>query len=220
VGDPIRLEFCEARIVLNDTAADRSLSNVTYLPPGPRNLEANERVLQWVRQVAMRDPLYHARKCVHSYWQAGAVSYGERFQYKNDSWPLRPIPPVLEELRCEVRRHTDIDFNVVLLKVFANTEDSLGRHQDVDGTAQHVACITFATHPECLRVVQWHRGKSGVKVVAEMLPVAGSLWVMRGDVNKRYSHRVRPAVDQNTGLRVSITFRSIAWTEAGTMVCR
>ena len=214
----IRLDFSDSRIVLKDVAAPRS--NVTYLSPGPGTLEVNERVLQWVRQVAMRDPLYHVRKCVHGHWQAGAVAYGERFRYKNDSWPHRPIPSLLEELRGEVHRHTCIDFNVVLLKVYANTEDSLGRHQDVDGSAQNVACLTFATRPECLRVVQWYRGKYGAKVVAEMLPAAGSLWVMSGDVNERYSHRVLPAAtSEPDGLRVSITFRSILWTE-GAMLCQ
>ncbi len=205
-------------------------------------------ILKWVREVALFDELYKKRRCVHGHWQAGALSFGARFKYNNESWPERDIPPLLDLLRETAQNITGIPYNVVLLKVYVNAEDSLGRHQDVDGervlanylfitnlkhptclfsnkgSPQNVACFTFASNPRALRNLQWFRGKSGARVIAQVCPEAGSMWHFGGDINARYSHRVQSVASSNeqssideegalNGIRVSVTCRRVSWSD-------
>ena len=166
---------------------------------------------------------YHPRRNSHGHWQAGAISFGLRFEYgKTDKWPERKIPPELEELRCVAEAVTGVPYNVVLLKVYTQGEDSLGKHQDVDGSPQSVACFTFASDPRLCRTLRFTRGKSGTKVVAELSPGNGALLHFDGAINSEFSHRVLPVPESQAqtvqGLRVSITCRRVLW-EGKKMTC-
>jgi len=159
-----------------------------------------------VQETAMRDPAYKQGKQVHQTKQAGAISYGKEFKYKNEHWTETSLPPVLDKVLAVVEQCTGEDFDIALIKVFGPGE-SLAKHQDVDGSNMTVACSTFASDVSQLRDLEFYKGTNSYTKAASFTPALNSIWFMDGTTNSMYSHRVLPPEHQHPGLRVSVTFR-------------
>jgi hypothetical protein len=82
----------------------------------------NKRVLEFVRDIAMRDPFFKKAKQVHRTRQAGAMCYGEEFVYRKEHWHKSTMPPVFAELLVIAQGLTGEAFDTVLFKVYAPGE--------------------------------------------------------------------------------------------------
>lgn len=177
-----------------------------------------ERVFTFVRNEVITDQEYIPHRCTHGHYQAGKVSFGDKFGYKRKEWAKREIPDVLIEIKEVVQSLIDnvckkigTQFNVVLVHVYSKG-DKLAMHQDVDGTPQTVACVTFDNQPNPTRRLEFFTKSR--KMVCSLLPTSGSLWFMSGYINSRFKHWVTTedvsGEDSEDSIRVSITFRQVS----------
>ena len=170
-------------------------------------VESNNLDIKFVREQILSDPYYTNAHHVHQTIQAGAISYGKEFAYRNEYWAERPIPPVLDGLRLIAQGLTGACYDIALVKVYEQG-NSLGLHQDVDGSDMEVACFTFATDPTQLCRLSFAKGKKNYTERFGWVSEANSMWSMSGKTNSQYCHRVLPADKPNAGgLRVSVSMR-------------
>jgi len=180
---PSRSSACFApsvQVCIDDTSMDPpnalAPSVLCYMPPSRQTAEMNERILDWVRDEVIPDPAYRIGRNLHGNLQADAISYGAPFGYGRDHhWEARPIPPQLLPLKDIAELHTRLQFNVALLKVYRTGNQSLARHQDVDGSNMNVACFTFVSDPHAVRVIEWYKTKTSARVHRSMAPTGGGL---------------------------------------------
>ena len=169
----------------------------------------NEAVIEYAKTTVVKDKTYKKPKSVHQTIQAGAISYGAMFWYKNEKWSATPIPTLFQRLNVIANELTGREFDIVLLKVYEEKQ-SLGRHQDVDGSDMDVACFTFF-EAGSKRAIDFNPGKGEAKTGAfTITPEPCSMWFMGGTTNSQWSHRVRPIEGRTVatkGLRVSVSFR-------------
>ena len=77
------------------------------------------------------------------------------FAYGTHRWDKQtPFPPLMLKLKQIAERLTRLKFDCVLLKVYTDGVDSLGMHQDTDGSPQHCACFTIVSRLSALRLME------------------------------------------------------------------
>jgi alkylated DNA repair dioxygenase AlkB len=112
--------------------------------------------------------------------------------------------PELSDIKVKVERRTGASFNGVLLNLYRDGTDSMGRHADAEpelGQNPLVASVSLgAVRPFVLR----HRSSKEKRA----LDLAhGSLLLMGGTLQHHWVHEL-PKTAQPVGERINLTFRS------------
>ena len=132
---------------------------------------------------------------------------GTVYKYSGITRSAQEWPNYFDEVRDEIEKLTEQDFNSVLLNYYRAGSDGMGKHSDDEkelGRKPVIASLSlgatrrFILHPKSIR-----SGKS----ISINLP-HGSLMVMSGNCQKNWKHSV-PKTKTPTGPRINLTFRKI-----------
>jgi len=141
------------------------------------------------------------------------ASYGRPYDYSQMTYPARPMPAWLDELRTRVAAIAGFTPDNCLLNEYATGAHTMGLHTDrlddlAPGTG--VAIVSLGA-PRTLRFVAMIDGRRPkANEEAREVPVrlgGGSLLVMPAIVQTAWLHGV--AAEPDAGLRVSLTFRHL-----------
>jgi len=137
------------------------------------------------------------------------------YAYSGITHPAQPLTETLDDLLRDIRLHTGWELNAVLCNRYANGDDSVSWHSDNDyniGSTSAVASFSLgATRNFDLRLKYPTidaEGRSRHPHYRVDLR-AGDLFTMPPGFQKDWEHRV-PRTTETTGLRINLTFRSIA----------
>jgi len=132
---------------------------------------------------------------------------GATYAYSGTRFVPRPWPPLLQALRERLADVLDASFNSVLANLYRNGRDAMGWHSDDEPELGPEPVIASLSLGATRRFVFKSRGAPSHRLAME-LP-HGSLLVMRGATQRRYSHAL-PRMGGATGPRINLTFRRIA----------
>ena len=120
---------------------------------------------------------------------------------------IRPLTPVLEEIKSRVEATTGVNFTSVLVNLYRNGKDGVGWHRDHDrelGPRPIVASVTFGeTRPFEIR----HKFRKELPKIR--IPLNhGSLLLMAGTMQHFWEHQV-PKTAKPVKPRINLTFRIV-----------
>lgn len=127
------------------------------------------------------------------------------YRYSGKLMSSQPMTEWMVDILNKVNRHLETNFNGILINHYLNGSDYIGAHSDDEkGLAPGrnvVAAISFGAVRK-FRI----RNRSDKKIVADIPTEHGSLMVMQGDFQNRYTHEIPPQKTINEP-RWSLTFR-------------
>lgn len=136
--------------------------------------------------------------------------YGDKgIYYRYSGTTHCPLPwiPILTELRYKLEHFLVQPFNSVLLNLYRNGEDAMGRHSDDEkelGPEPVIASLSFGG----TRKLAFHPRSGNAEPSAKIDLEDGSLLVMQGTCQTRWKHSV-PRIRRATEPRINLTFRNI-----------
>lgn len=134
--------------------------------------------------------------------------YGEAaYTYSGLTWPARPMPEMLTEIRRVVEKLAGQPFNTVLANLYRSGSDSMGWHADDEpelGPDPVIASVVFG---EPRRFI--FRRKDDKTQKLELGFTAGDVLVMGEGTQRHWLHAV-PKTALPVGERINLTFRRIA----------
>lgn len=126
------------------------------------------------------------------------------YRYSGQLMASQPLADWMIQLMGSVNAGLGTDFNGILINNYENGEDYIGAHRDdesgLDPSKKAVAAISFGA------VRKFRIRDNDRKIVADIPTEHGSLMVMMGDFQQRFTHEV-PVEKRITQPRWSITFR-------------
>lgn len=126
------------------------------------------------------------------------------YRYSGKLMASQPLPMWMKELMESVNHKLQTKFNGILINHYESGEDYIGAHRDdesgLDPTNMAVAAISFGA------VRKFRIRDNERKIVADVPTEHGSLMVMMGDFQKKFTHEV-PVEKKIKEPRWSITFR-------------
>jgi len=172
----------------------------TFLPApeAGRLFEALRRDVPWEQ---FRNRLWTFPRLTAFVADAGIVYRYSGVSHTGSGWP-----PDLLDVRRRVEQVTGATFNGVLLNLYRDGSDSMGRHADAEpelGTNPLVASVSLgAVRSFVLR----HRSGEDKRAIDL---THGSLLVMGGTLQHHWVHEL-PKTKQPVGERINLTFRNFA----------
>ena len=133
----------------------------------------------------------------------GAAAYA----YSGLTWPARPMPAALDEVRAEAEALAAAPFNTVLANLYRSGADSMGWHADDEpelGPDPVIASVVFGA---ARRFLFRHKHDKADK--REVALGDGDVLVMGPGTQRHWLHAV-PKTAKPVGARVNLTFRWIA----------
>ncbi|PVW16349.1 alpha-ketoglutarate-dependent dioxygenase AlkB family protein [Marixanthomonas spongiae] len=131
---------------------------------------------------------------------------GKSYSYSGITMHPLPFTSVLKEIKERVEAVSEAHFNVVLLNLYRDGQDSNGWHSDDEkelGENPMIASISLGAE----RVFQLKHKKD--KTLKKSLVLQhGSLLLMKGTTQEKWKHQV-PKTKKATTARINLTFRTI-----------
>lgn len=145
---------------------------------------------------------------------------------KYDTYPPRPIPKCLAELRRSAEAATGCSFNFCLVNYYASGSDSISFHSDDEqflGPDPAIASFSLGARRDFLMKHKPPRPNAlvntpSISAKPLKLPLgSGDMILMRGRTQSNWLHSIpkRSGKNQEDGGRINITFRK-AMVEGGT----
>ena len=129
------------------------------------------------------------------------VSYiYSRKKYTTESWSAVSL-----EIRSQLKRYLDVEFNSVLINLYRDGSDSMGLHADNEpelGNCPTIASVSYGAEREII-----FKENSGDHKLRVLLP-HGSLLIMKGRLQHCWKHEIRKT-KKPLQPRVNFTFRFI-----------
>jgi alkylated DNA repair dioxygenase AlkB len=126
------------------------------------------------------------------------------YRYSGQLMASQPLTGWMKELMDAVNSHLGTDFNGILINHYQSGEDYIGAHRDDEGgldpAKKAVAAISFGA------VRKFRIRDNDRKIVADVPTEHGSMIVMMGDFQQKFTHEI-PVEKKISGGRWSITFR-------------
>ncbi|MYB34916.1 MAG: alpha-ketoglutarate-dependent dioxygenase AlkB [Gammaproteobacteria bacterium] len=136
--------------------------------------------------------------------------YGDKgMEYSYSGCAHTPLPwiPVLSDIRTRLEQYLNQSFNSVLLNLYRNGDDTMGRHSDDEKELGHEPVIASASFGGTRRMVFHPRdGNSGKSLNVDLED--GSLLIMQGTCQRRWKHSI-PRTRRFVEPRINLTFRKI-----------
>jgi len=131
--------------------------------------------------------------------------YGDApYSYSNLTWPARPWPVVLENIKARAEHLAGTIFNGVLANLYRDGRDSMGWHADDEhelGPDPVIASVVFGAS----RRFQFRR-KDDITTKLHVSLNDGDVLVMSAGTQKHWQHAV-PKTKLPVGERINLTFR-------------
>tara|TARA_A100000171_G_C2135993_1_gene150287 strand:- start:1594 stop:2205 length:612 start_codon:yes stop_codon:yes gene_type:complete len=135
--------------------------------------------------------------------------YGEKgksYTYSNITMHPKPFTVPLLEIKNRIEQACDATFNVVLLNLYRDGNDSNGWHSDDEkelGNNPVIASVSLGAK----RKFQLRNKKDKtIRRTIELTP--GSLVLMKGETQHFWQHQI-PKTKKNVSSRINLTFRKI-----------
>lgn len=132
---------------------------------------------------------------------------GARYRYSGRDHAPEPWTAALQEIRELVAEVTAQPMNSVLANLYRDGSDHMGWHADDEpelGEQPVIASVSLGA----VRQMQFRpRPRGHIAARVDLGP--GSLFVMAGDTQQRYQHRI-PKTARALGARINLTFRTVA----------
>ena len=133
--------------------------------------------------------------------------YGDApYTYSSLTWPARPWPPALSEIKARAEDLAGTSFNGVLANLYRDGLDSMGWHADDEpelGPDPVIASVVFGADR---RFVFRRKGDTAEKI--EVPLGNGDVLIMGPGTQRRWQHGV-PKTAKPVGERINLTFRRI-----------
>jgi len=129
--------------------------------------------------------------------------YGLPYQYSSIRWPQQEFIPILSEIKNEIEKTLNFQFNSVLANYYRDGNDAMGWHRDNENEMDQrvIASVSFGAE----RVF---RVKSrSTKEMVEIKLQSGSLLVME-HLQQNWLHDL-PRTKRINEARINLTFRNI-----------
>ncbi|MCY4051697.1 MAG: alpha-ketoglutarate-dependent dioxygenase AlkB [Gammaproteobacteria bacterium] len=120
--------------------------------------------------------------------------------------PLRWIP-ILTDIRTQIEQVLSQSFNSVLLNLYRNGDDTMGRHSDDEKELGPEPVIASASFGGTRRMVFHPRYGNPEKSFSVNLE-DGSLFIMQGACQRKWKHSI-PRTRRFVEPRINLTFRKI-----------
>ncbi|NKB61458.1 MAG: alpha-ketoglutarate-dependent dioxygenase AlkB [Gammaproteobacteria bacterium] len=136
--------------------------------------------------------------------------YGDKSAiYRYSGLYCDPLPwfDELFELRQLLQNYTNQSFNSVLLNLYRDGHDSMGRHSDNEPELGEDPCIASISLGQTRRFVFKHKHKKNCPPVSIHLE-HGSLFLMGGETQRSWNHSL-PKTTKSISSRISLTYRWI-----------
>lgn len=131
---------------------------------------------------------------------------GKSYSYSNITMHPTPFTKELLEIKHKIETNCDATFNVVLLNLYRDGNDSNGWHSDDEkelGKNPVIASVSLGAK----RIFQLrHKGDKTLRRTIEL--THGSLLLMKGETQHFWQHQV-PKTKKNVLPRINLTFRVI-----------
>lgn len=184
-------------------------ADVTYLPGWLDITDADRLLAEIIATTAWRQDVLriHGREVPVPRLNAWHGDPGRTYAYSGIELGVEPWTPALAEVRDRAQATVEVTFPGVLANLYRDGSDSVAWHSDDEpelGSAPTIASVSLgATRRFQLR----HRADPTLRHQLDL--VHGSLLVMRGPTQGRWSHQV-PKTARPVGQRVNLTFRTMA----------
>jgi alkylated DNA repair dioxygenase AlkB len=137
---------------------------------------------------------------------AFAADEGIAYRYSGVTHEGRGWTPALAELRRRVEERTGAPFNGVLLNLYRDENDSMGRHADAERVLGENPLVASVSLGAVRRFVLRH-GAGREKLALDL--EHGSLLLMGGTLQHHWTHEL-PKDSAPKGERINLTFRKLA----------
>jgi alkylated DNA repair dioxygenase AlkB len=132
--------------------------------------------------------------------------YGDLdYSYSGVSHEARTFTNTLEEIKKKIEEKLGEEFNSVLLNLYRDEKDNMGKHSDDErelGPEPTIASLSLGEQRNF--IIHNKFDKSKVKISLK----SGSLLIMKGDSQKVTAHEV-PEEKEKKNPRINLTFRKI-----------
>ena len=131
---------------------------------------------------------------------AGVSYIYSRKKYTTESWSAVSL-----EIRSQLKRYLDVEFNSVLINLYRDGADSMGLHADNEpelGEQPIIASVSYGAEREII-----FKENNGDRKICVLLP-HGSLLLMKGRLQHCWKHEIRKT-KKPLQPRVNFTFRYI-----------
>ncbi|HBY67399.1 MAG TPA: alpha-ketoglutarate-dependent dioxygenase AlkB [Flavobacteriaceae bacterium] len=131
---------------------------------------------------------------------------GKSYTYSGITMRPLPFTSVLKEIKKEVEKISEVNFNVVLLNLYRDGQDSNGWHSDDEkelGKNPVIASVSLGVERT------FHlKSKDDKESKTSIILQHGSLLLMRGGTQENYKHQL-PKTKKVDSPRINLTFRTI-----------
>ena len=182
-------------IDLRDGAWIRYWEHFVPVPDADRLFEALRRDVPWEQ---FRNRLWTFPRLTAFVADAGIVYRYSGVQHSGSGWP-----PILRALRRRVEQVSAATFNGVLLNLYRDGADSMGRHADSEAELGRNPLVASVSLGAVRCFVLRHRASKEKRMVDL---AHGSLLVMGGTLQHHWVHEL-PKTTQPVGARINLTFR-------------
>ena len=127
------------------------------------------------------------------------------YSYSNITMQPLPFTPTLLKIKKHIERITGEEFNVCLLNLYRDGNDSNGWHADNEkslGKNPTIASVSFGD----TRMFHLKHNNNGEKI--KLALTHNSLLVMKGETQHFWKHQI-PKTKKSVGPRINLTFRYI-----------
>lgn len=136
--------------------------------------------------------------------------YGDRGRsYTYSNLRMEPLPwiPKLWEIKQQLEKYLDLNFNSVLLNLYRNGQDHVSWHSDDEKELGHNPTIASISFGGTRRFLMSHKTKPSLAPV-ELLLNHGSLLIMQGQTQHFWKHKIAKT-SKTVSPRINLTFRTI-----------
>lgn len=131
---------------------------------------------------------------------------GVVYRYSGADYPAAAWHPAVAGLRDRLAAEGVATFNSALLNMYRDGKDSMGWHADDEPELGQDPVIASISLGAVRRFVL--RSRAMPRERFEFTPSAGSLIVMRGDLQHHWQHQL-PKTRASVGPRINLTFRQV-----------
>ncbi|PWN89040.1 hypothetical protein FA10DRAFT_286935 [Acaromyces ingoldii] len=207
-GDQDELLLPVSRADFVSKYAVKGLSDIYYQPDWIDAKTASK----WHRELCTLEQWYRPTLKVYGreFQQSRAIAAfstkaGLKLKYSGHDVDMHaPFPPLLDEIAKKLRRDLGVGFNHAMLNRYESGDVHIGKHSD---NVENKVIVTVSLGAPR----SWIMEEKETKERHRWTLANGSLLVMQGDVQRRYTHEI-PKEKRIKDSRISITFRQLIYS--------
>lgn len=152
------------------------------------------------------DTILYGRKISLPRLTAWYGDQGKAYTYSKIKMIPQPWIPILENIKSQVEKICDAEFNSVLLNLYRNGSDSISWHSDDEKELGENPTIASLSFGDTRSFMLKHKFKKDLKLNIQL--THGSLLIMGGKTQHYWQHQI-PKTRTSYKPRINLTFRKI-----------